>query len=325
MSRPTVSDRTVTLAGPGVTDATLAELCAKSSPQCIELESCGRVTDLSPLARVPSLREVIVSNCRSVRYLGPLGQGPGSLRRLVFRRTPVTRAQASDMTGGSMELVADAVGPAGVLRPPQSLVRSSIDLIRNVAGPYRAEEIGIAFNGGKDSVVMMDLFRCAMGTEFMSRCCVFYLGTSSEEFGEVVRFRNDFVRDWGLSLTEPGGAASMKDSLARVKEMRGICVAFMGTRVSDGGHQTDEVERTTAGWPDLVRVCPVFHWDYEDVWGYTLTYGLPYCPLYTLGYTSLGDLSTTIPNPLLRRDDGTFHPAWELTDGSAERRGRFVV
>ena len=40
------------------------------------------------------------------------------------------------------------------------------------------------------------------------------------------------------------------------------------------------------------------------------------------GYTSLGSLSNTIPNPALRNPDGTFRPAHALQDGALERQGR---
>ena len=39
-------------------------------------------------------------------------------------------------------------------------------------------------------------------------------------------------------------------------------------------------------------------------------------------YTSLGTIHDTIPNPLLKREDGTYMPAWELKDTSQERAGR---
>lgn len=48
----------------------------------------------------------------------------------------------------------------------------------------------------------------------------------------------------------------------------------------------------------------------------------PYCKLYDDGYTSLGSTKDTIPNPKLQRKDGSFAPAYTLTDGGSERGGR---
>ena len=131
--------------------------------------------------------------------------------------------------------------------------------------------------------------------------------------------------------------------------------------------------------PNCIRVNPILHWDYTQVWLYLREAELaaeagsgqgssccsssskcggggggeagasvgaaddatgatpaavgsavgevalnsrPYCKLYDDGYTSLGSTKDTIPNPNLRRADGTFQPAYALTDGESERGGR---
>lgn len=57
---------------------------------------------------------------------------------------------------------------------------------------------------------------------------------------------------------------------------------------------------------------------------------IPYCPLYDMGYTSLGGTTDTHRNPALRRQShsgpGTpkteFRPAYELVEDEEERLGR---
>ena len=63
-------------------------------------------------------------------------------------------------------------------------------------------------------------------------------------------------------------------------------------------------------------------WTYGDVWAFVSRFDLPYCSLYDEGYTSLGTRASTRRNPALERDDGSFAPASELADWSAERAGR---
>ena len=58
------------------------------------------------------------------------------------------------------------------------------------------------------------------------------------------------------------------------------------------------------------------------MWAFTRAFDVPYCALYDQGYTSLGSKNTTKPNPKLRREDGSYAPAYELSDCSAERLGR---
>lgn len=50
---------------------------------------------------------------------------------------------------------------------------------------------------------------------------------------------------------------------------------------------------------------------------------ISYCPLYDLGYTSLGGTTDTHPNPALQTTGSTtFRPAYELVDDQEERLGR---
>ena len=58
---------------------------------------------------------------------------------------------------------------------------------------------------------------------------------------------------------------------------------------------------------------------------------IPYCKLYDEGYTSLGGMRDTHPNPALRIEvpvgdtqPETFRPAYELREDRAERLGREV-
>lgn len=52
-------------------------------------------------------------------------------------------------------------------------------------------------------------------------------------------------------------------------------------------------------------------------------FNLTYCSLYDQGYTSLGTCRDTIPNPVLRKADGSgYHPAYLLSDWTLERAGR---
>lgn len=52
--------------------------------------------------------------------------------------------------------------------------------------------------------------------------------------------------------------------------------------------------------------------------------GLDYCPLYDRGFTSLGGISDTQPNPALAvaNDPSHFRPAYELKEDNEERLGR---
>lgn len=55
---------------------------------------------------------------------------------------------------------------------------------------------------------------------------------------------------------------------------------FMGTRGSDPRGNVGEFAPTDAGWPAVMRVHPVLHWTYAEVWRFLRTLNLPYCSLY---------------------------------------------
>lgn len=81
-----------------------------------------------------------------------------------------------------------------------------------------------------------------------------------------------------------------------------------------------------------MRVHPVLEWRYREIWAFIRYLDVEYCGLYDRGYTSLGGMKDTKPNPvLLLNGDGDgkeggeemrFRPAYELVEDEAERLGR---
>ncbi|CAH8445451.1 unnamed protein product [Heterobilharzia americana] len=103
--------------------------------------------------------------------------------------------------------------------------------------------------------------------------------------------------------------------------------AFMGTRYSDpGAHNIHPVMMSDPGWPQILRINPLLNWTYSDVWNFLRSLSLPYCRLYDVGYTSIGSMEDTHPNPQLRYITKTgriaYHPAYMLEEENCERVGR---
>jgi phosphoadenosine phosphosulfate reductase len=68
--------------------------------------------------------------------------------------------------------------------------------------------------------------------------------------------------------------------------------------------------------PEHTRVSPILHFTERDIWDNTHLHNLPYCPLYKIGYRSLGARSSSNPG-----DIGV--PAWEQDlENVPERAGR---
>lgn len=81
---------------------------------------------------------------------------------------------------------------------------------------------------------------------------------------------------------------------------------------------------TDRGWPQLMRINPMLEWNCANVWEYVLSKRVPYCSLYDHGYTSIGNMKNTRPNPHLEAK-GTFLPAYHMLDDSLERAGRVMA
>jgi len=259
--------------------------------------------------------------------------------------------------------------------PLAPAVREAVQVIENAIDEFGPERLAISFNGGKDCTVLLYLYaavlfrrgiyphrKCANGPLNPDSSSIRGLYVMCEQpFQEVESFINQTIEEYDLDLVRLGGP--MKDALAtylgpssyscfdkdpisctRPKSISGVTAGygvkamFIGTRRNDPhGAKLGFVSPTDRGWPILQRVHPVINWTYHDVWAFLRYFKVPYCPLYDLGYTSLGSTHNTYPNPALQvkgvaRPNSTpstsetgpliYKPAYELTDGNLERTGR---
>ena len=68
--------------------------------------------------------------------------------------------------------------------------------------------------------------------------------------------------------------------------------------------------------PEHTRVSPILHFTERDIWENIKLYNIPYCPLYKLGYRSLGARTASNPGEV-------GIPAWEQDlENTPERAGR---
>lgn len=110
-----------------------------------------------------------------------------------------------------------------------------------------------------------------------------------------------------------------------LEDDKNLKATLMGIRKDDPGSQSLEpFKYTDADWPKIMRVSPILDWSYSQIWEFILKHQVPYCSLYDQGYTSLGNKTSTSPNPLLRDPDdpARYLPAYKLKDSSTERNGR---
>lgn len=216
-------------------------------------------------------------------------------------------------------------------------LRTALRVLEGAVRLFTPANLGIAFNGGKDATVVMHLARAVVAnaatesesTDIPALHCLYLLGGSNgqDEFPEVECFVREQVAACGLEALEVD--AEFKEGISMFTKRRdGLCAFVMGTRRDDPhGKNMQHFEPSSPGWPRFMRVNPILTWDYHDVWRFLRDFRLPYCCMYDRGYTSIGSIATTRPNPALcisSCDGGSsaYRPAWQLEDVSLERAGR---
>ncbi|XP_018315307.1 FAD synthase isoform X1 [Mycetomoellerius zeteki] len=201
-------------------------------------------------------------------------------------------------------------------------IKCALDILNDCYERYNPNEIFISFNGGKDCTVVLHL--AATVAKLRNITSLLCLYVTDDSFPEVEAFVESAAQYYGLEIIRM--QRPIKSALSELlEEKHYLKAALMGTRKGDPGSENLQAfTPTDPNWPQLIRVNPILHWSYSQVWTFLLKHNIPYCSLYDQGYTSIGNRNTTIRNPLLKdpNNPSFYLPAYTLTDKSAEREGR---
>ncbi|XP_015608080.1 FAD synthase [Cephus cinctus] len=201
-------------------------------------------------------------------------------------------------------------------------VKAALDIIEQCYNKYKENEIFISFNGGKDCTAVLHLLASFIKLKGISRLVCLYV--TGDTFPEADKFVEEAAEFYGLEMVRM--ERPIKSALqALIAEKPYLKTCLMGTRKGDpGSRKLEHFAPTDDDWPPLMRVSPILDWTYSQVWEFLLTHKVSYCCLYDQGYTSIGSVSTTERNNLLRdpNDPSKYRPAHFLEDDSTERLGR---
>jgi FAD synthetase len=201
-------------------------------------------------------------------------------------------------------------------------IAAALDVIRSVFQDFpRDSELSLAFNGGKDCLVVLHLVLTVAHDLKRPLPSVVYFD-KPDEFEEMFAFMETCERDMSFSVRKLVHKDFKMNLAALVDE--GVKAVFMGQRRTDPNAPKTTVAESTPGWPKVLRINPILDCTYETVWSFLVGCDFAYCSLYDQGYTSLGSKSETKRNPVLAGQE-IYRKASELTDGDAyERDGRSV-
>ena len=224
-------------------------------------------------------------------------------------------------------------------------IKDALSTLDDALRLYGPTSVVCSFNGGKDACVILELVRAAHAKYYQDRegsvpirpRVVYW--DKADEFPEVIQFVKDNVKKYDLDMIAFDRGISFGDGLKLLVEnnmpdentLVSFPMAFvLGTRSGDPNANGQTVFSPSSSYmPPFMRVNPIIHWNYGQVWQFLRGYHLPYCRLYEDGYTSLGTCKDTLKNPALYvpgddESEGRYREAWMLTDYDLERAGRIL-
>lgn len=210
-------------------------------------------------------------------------------------------------------------------------INDALDTLSDAIRLYGPDYVFSSYNGGKDAEVVMHLMRASMA-KYSHECGIihkprFIYFSAKEEFPEVIDTIEDSVKKYRMNILRYSEGINLGLANHIENNCKGTASAFvLGTREGDPNSAGQQTFAPSSSWmPPFMRVNPILYWNYSQVWHFLRCYNLPYCVLYDKGYTSLGKISDTRPNPALRKSDCAdelYFPAYMLQDWSLERAGR---
>jgi len=184
----------------------------------------------------------------------------------------------------------------------EALEAEAIEFLREKCG--QSSNIGLAFSGGKDSVVIMELMK-RTGLDFTA-----YYNVTTIDPPEVVKFIRQFHPSVKFSYPKHNFWKKIETSFPPLAYGGRWCCALL----KHGKNVTRECNPLVLGiraeesfrredynrWHSTKRqtsIYPAFHWTTADVWEYIEFRNLPYCSLYDEGFDRLGCVPCPYKSP----------------------------
>lgn len=169
----------------------------------------------------------------------------------------------------------DEKDPSPRIKSVQEQTKTSLRIIAEALDQYTLQEVSLAYNGGKDCLVLLILYLCALHQKGLStqtnqdggHVLVQSVYIEAEDpFVEQEEFANSSAEMYSLSLRKY--SKPMKAAFADyLHDQSSVKAIFVGTRRTDPhGEHLKPFDPTDSGWPTFMRIHPVIDWHYVDIW-----------------------------------------------------------
>jgi len=183
-------------------------------------------------------------------------------------------------------------------------IRATEALLGEVLDGCDPAAVRVAWTGGKDSTVVLFIWKALLDHRGAGPVQAINLDTGCK-FPEVIAFRDRLAAEWGVDLHVARPVAEMapgdlaKDvmeccRLLKVEPLKkalrdtGASHLLTGIRRDEHPDRAGRLPLEERDDPAHVMVNPILDWTETDIWAFHDRFGLPHCPLYNLGYRSLG-------------------------------------
>lgn len=213
----------------------------------------------------------------------------------------------------------NALPPLRPGTPLEDKLARGREVLIAVLTTFEPRQVAVAFTGGKDSAVVLAMWRETLALDGSGPLRAVSIDTGLK-FPQAVEFRDRLCAEWGVEMTIARPEVDLsaypvaRDKLSCCRDLKVAPLMRVlrqtGTRVLITGIRRDE-HPSRAGRPyaefcaasgadngnspEHWRVNPLLDWSEMDVWAHVTGESLPYCELYHEGYRSLGCIPCTRP------------------------------
>lgn len=183
-------------------------------------------------------------------------------------------------------------------------IQKSEELLIKVFEDADPSYVRVAWTGGKDSTVVLFLWRAVlshMGDETLRAINL----DTGVKFPEIINFRDKLVREWNIDLRVAKPRVDLKgypvagnpvtccrdlkvEPLKKAIKETETTHLLTGIRRDEHPDRAERKAMEERNDPYHILVNPILDWTETDIWAFHARFDLPSCELYEKGYRSLG-------------------------------------